>query len=346
MHRPIHNTLFLLITGGALLASGGALQAAGSAGMSCPPESVFSGQPRGHRYGSDAIEARERWMRERIRQQRERMEAMRANRRDYPEWVKARRSGVGLPAHPEYPAWAMEAPQPLAPPQWPTEPSVAGEPGGGDAYPPGPGYAPWGFASYYPPLFAPAYPWRPEAPPQTRMPAEAETAAITPSPEPAPVARPPAVVEPAPVTPAPRDGDGDQVVDGRDLCPGTDPSITVDEFGCPQAVPIVLRGVNFHTEWDRLTEESSAILDGVAATLVANPDIKLEVSGHTDSDGDDAYNKELSQRRAARVKSYLVEKGVAAGNLVARGYGEEQPITGNETASDKAQNRRVELSRL
>jgi outer membrane protein OmpA-like peptidoglycan-associated protein len=183
-------------------------------------------------------------------------------------------------------------------------------------------------------------------PAQAPVPAEAETAPITPAPEPTPVAQPLAVAEPAPVTPPASDSDGDQVMDGRDLCPGTDPSIAVDEFGCPRAVPIVLRGVNFHTDSDQLTEESSAILDGVAATLVANPEIKLEVSGHTDSDGDDAYNKELSQRRAARVKAYLVEKGVAAGNLVARGYGEEQPITGNETASDKAQNRRVELSRL
>ena len=178
------------------------------------------------------------------------------------------------------------------------------------------------------------------------MPAEADTAAITSAPKPAPVTQPPVVVESAPVTLPPSDSDGDRVVDGRDLCPGTDPSIAVDEFGCPQSVPIVLRGVNFHTDSDQLTEASSAILDGVAATLVANPEIKLEVSGHTDSDGDDAYNKQLSQRRAARVKAYLVEKGVAAGNLVARGYGEEQPITGNETASDKAQNRRVELSRL
>lgn len=341
MNRPIYNTLFLLIAGAALLASGGALQAAGSAGMSCPPEAAFSGQRRGPRYGNEALKARQQWMRERIRQQRERMEAMRANRPEYPEWVQARRSGAG------YPAWSVEPPQPPVPPQWGTAPAVGGAvPGESPAYPAEPGYEPWGVQPYYPPRFAPFYPWPPQPPAQPPTQAEPEIATITPEPLPAPMTPPPAEVESASVTLPPSDGDADQVVDGRDLCPGTDPSISVDEFGCPRAVPIVLRGVNFHTDSDRLTEASSAILDGVAATLVANPEIRLEVSGHTDSDGDDAYNKELSQRRAARVKSYLVEKGVRAGNLVARGYGEEQPITGNETASDKAQNRRVELSRL
>ena len=70
------------------------------------------------------------------------------------------------------------------------------------------------------------------------------------------------------------------------------------------------------------------------------------MAGHTDSDGDDSYNKDLSQRRAQSVVDYLVGHGVDAANLIAQGFGEEQPVAGNDTAEGKAQNRRVELNRL
>ena len=89
-----------------------------------------------------------------------------------------------------------------------------------------------------------------------------------------------------------------------------------------------------------------AILDGVSATLSANPQIRVMVAGHTDSDGDDAYNKDLSQRRAQSVVDYLASQGVDRNNMIAKGFGEEQPIAGNDDAQGKAQNRRVELNRL
>jgi outer membrane protein OmpA-like peptidoglycan-associated protein len=154
-----------------------------------------------------------------------------------------------------------------------------------------------------------------------------------------------AVVEaPAPV--AAPDGDGDGVLDVADLCMDSAAGVEVDAFGCDQEARIVLRGVNFKTDSDELTAESLAILDGVSETLVANPEIRVMVAGHTDSDGDDAYNKDLSQRRAQSVVDYLVGKGVAAQNMEAAGFGEEQPFASNETAEGKAQNRRVELNRL
>lgn len=108
----------------------------------------------------------------------------------------------------------------------------------------------------------------------------------------------------------------------------------------------MLRGVNFKTDSDELTAESLEILDGVAATLASHPEIKVMVAGHTDSDGDDAYNKDLSQRRAQSVVNYLVDNGVSRDNMIAKGYGEEQPIAANDSAEGKAENRRVELNRL
>ena len=70
------------------------------------------------------------------------------------------------------------------------------------------------------------------------------------------------------------------------------------------------------------------------------------VAGHTDSDGDAAYNKDLSQRRAQSVVNYLTGQGVEGSNMIAKGFGEEQPIADNDSAEGKAANRRVELNRL
>lgn len=142
------------------------------------------------------------------------------------------------------------------------------------------------------------------------------------------------------------DDDNDRVLNSSDFCPSTAAGAVVDSFGCTVEEPIVLHGVNFHTDSDRLTQESMAILDGVSATLRAHPELKLEVSGHTDSDAEDNYNRVLSQHRAERVREYLIGKGASAANLTARGYGEERPIASNESAEGKALNRRVELNRL
>jgi OOP family OmpA-OmpF porin len=141
------------------------------------------------------------------------------------------------------------------------------------------------------------------------------------------------------------DGDGDGVFGSSDFCPDSSAGAVVDAFGCEKDAAIVLRGVNFHTDSDELTEQSLTILDGVAATLLANPEIRVQVAGHTDSQGEDVYNKDLSERRAASVVNYLQGKGVSSDNLNAAGYGEEQPVATNDTAEGRAANRRVELVR-
>jgi OOP family OmpA-OmpF porin len=153
------------------------------------------------------------------------------------------------------------------------------------------------------------------------------------------------------------DSDGDGVTDDKDRCPDTPRGTQVDANGCPPPPPpppaaipergktLVLEGVNFDFNSDRLTAGSAETLDRVAASLVANPEVQIEVDGHTDAKGNDAYNQKLSQRRAEAVKAYLVGKGVNAGQLSAKGYGEKQPIASNDTEEGRAQNRRVELKR-
>ena len=142
------------------------------------------------------------------------------------------------------------------------------------------------------------------------------------------------------------DSDGDGVLNNADLCPGTAPGVEVDVTGCDRAQPILLRGVNFHYDTANLTDEAMAILDSVALTLLNFPEIRLEVAGHTDSSGDDAYNLDLSQQRSEAVRSYLTSKGVHTEVLGAHGYGEERPVASNTTAAGRAENRRVELIRL
>ena len=76
------------------------------------------------------------------------------------------------------------------------------------------------------------------------------------------------------------------------------------------------------------------------------PSLRVEVGGHTDSDGRQSSNQRLSQSRADAVRRYLISKNVRAANLTAKGYGETSPIATNATAAGKAQNRRVELKIL
>jgi outer membrane protein OmpA-like peptidoglycan-associated protein len=84
-------------------------------------------------------------------------------------------------------------------------------------------------------------------------------------------------------------------------------------------------------------------LDQVADALLVSPDRKIVVEGYTDSQGSDAYNLDLSQRRADAVRDYLVHRGYPASHLQAHGIGEGRPIADNITSEGRANNRRVEL---
>jgi outer membrane protein OmpA-like peptidoglycan-associated protein len=109
---------------------------------------------------------------------------------------------------------------------------------------------------------------------------------------------------------------------------------------------VTLRGVNFELGKAVLLPISREILQDVARSLVANPTVRVEVAGHTDSTGSRAVNERLSLARAESVKAFLIENGVAAEQMEVRGYASTQPVATNKTKSGRAQNRRVELRRI
>ncbi|MBU1191774.1 MAG: OmpA family protein [Gammaproteobacteria bacterium] len=154
-----------------------------------------------------------------------------------------------------------------------------------------------------------------------------------------------AAMEPAPVAAASVDRDADGIADSQDLCPASPASTAVDATGCAPDTPIALAGVHFKYDSDALTTPSRAALDQVAAILREQPALKLEVAGHSDTQGDAAYNLWLSEQRAKAVMAYLVSQGVPAERLSAQGYGGSQPIADNTTREGLARNRRVELRR-
>lgn len=105
----------------------------------------------------------------------------------------------------------------------------------------------------------------------------------------------------------------------------------------------VLEGVNFDFDRSTLRPEAYAILDQAADTLKQWGDGKVEVAGHTDFIGTEAYNMGLSLRRAEAVANYLITKGIARERLSVKGYGESRPVADNATADGRFKNRRVEL---
>ena len=143
------------------------------------------------------------------------------------------------------------------------------------------------------------------------------------------------------------DTDGDGLVDGDDKCP-TVYAKTAD--GCPPpaaaaATPrtLTLENVNFDYDKSTLRPDAAATLDEAAATLKEWGNVQVEVAGHTDSKGSDAYNMHLSTHRANAVRDYLIGKGIEASRLTAKGYGESQPVADNSTEEGRFKNRRVEL---
>ncbi len=144
------------------------------------------------------------------------------------------------------------------------------------------------------------------------------------------------------------DNDRDGVADEWDKCP--DVRGSPDNQGCPKTKEIqrgalVLKGVTFQSGKAVLTPNSFTVLNMVYESLAEWTEVRLEIQGHTDSQGSDAVNMSLSQKRAESVRNYLIRKGIDPARLLAVGYGEGRPIASNATADGRAQNRRVELHR-
>jgi OmpA-OmpF porin, OOP family len=106
---------------------------------------------------------------------------------------------------------------------------------------------------------------------------------------------------------------------------------------------VILKGVNFDANKSILKPESYPILDENLAILKSRPRMTITVVGHTDSDGNDAYNQKLSEARATSVMQYLLQKGISGSRMQAIGKGESTPIADNKTEAGKAQNRRIEI---
>ncbi len=152
----------------------------------------------------------------------------------------------------------------------------------------------------------------------------------------------------------PPDRDGDGVVDAEDACPDVPGPRDPDpkKNGCPLVVVTekeikINQEVKFKFDSAELLEESDTILAAVKQVLDAHPEIKkVRVEGHTDNVGKPAYNKTLSQKRAASVMKWLTDKGIDKKRLVAQGFGQEQPIDSNTTDQGRANNRRVAFTIL
>ena len=104
-----------------------------------------------------------------------------------------------------------------------------------------------------------------------------------------------------------------------------------------------LYGILFDSGKDIPKEESEPVLNELANFVKNNDSLKIEILGHTDSDGDHVYNEDLSRRRAQSVKKWLLDNGIDVSNVRADGRGESSPIASNNTDEGKALNRRVEV---
>jgi uncharacterized repeat protein (TIGR01451 family) len=148
------------------------------------------------------------------------------------------------------------------------------------------------------------------------------------------------------------DRDADGIPDVQDACPDQ-PGVASDDpakRGCPEVKTVVvtkerleiLQPVLFEVNRDVLRSESEPVLKDVATVLAGHPDVRVVVEGHTDSQGNAAHNTELSAKRAAAVKAWLVDRGgVREDRLETRGYGPTKPIASNATSKGRAANRRV-----
>ncbi|MDR2085766.1 MAG: OmpA family protein [Dysgonamonadaceae bacterium] len=146
----------------------------------------------------------------------------------------------------------------------------------------------------------------------------------------------------------PKDTDEDGVPDYSDQCPAL--KGIIENNGCPvvkEAVKKVfekaLQGIQFETGKAAIKKTSFPVLDQIVTIMKENPDYMLIINGHTDNVGKPDKNLILSEDRAKAVENYLVRGGITPFRLMAKGYGDTQPLVENTTKENKAKNRRVEL---
>jgi outer membrane protein OmpA-like peptidoglycan-associated protein len=138
-----------------------------------------------------------------------------------------------------------------------------------------------------------------------------------------------------------------QTIDFTNVPRGVKKEIVLDPIvKIAKGLVFKFKNVNFNTGTAELTPESLETLDKVAVILVENPKLQIEVSGHTDNQGNPAANLRLSSYRANAVMKYLISKGAKPEQLKALGFGQTKWIASNITPEGRAENRRVEFKVL
>jgi len=148
------------------------------------------------------------------------------------------------------------------------------------------------------------------------------------------------------------DTDGDGILDKDDKCP-KEVGVAAND-GCPEVVVVptveVMKQLNefaktilFQSGKATFQEQTDAVLQSMVTIFKEYPQANFSLEGHTDSDGSKSMNQALSDRRANAVRTYLIANGIGADRLIARGFGEENPIATNKTRAGKKENRRVEV---
>jgi outer membrane protein OmpA-like peptidoglycan-associated protein len=144
------------------------------------------------------------------------------------------------------------------------------------------------------------------------------------------------------------------VPDVKDMCPNEVGSTTEEPLGCPAKPALAIitdcevkiaQQIHFEYNKDKIRPESFPILDAVVEILNKNPDVKLEVQGHTDNRGSASYNKDLSNRRSASVRKYLASKGIAADRLTSPATASTDRSWTTRPEQNRALNRRVQFVR-
>mgnify|MGYP001584419426 CR=1 FL=1 len=145
------------------------------------------------------------------------------------------------------------------------------------------------------------------------------------------------------------DSDHDGVGDGVDQCPATAPGTAVNDVGCSAVSappPVALtepESVYFASDVAIIDESSKAKLDAAARYLASDPAARIEIAGHADNRGTEAYNIVLASQRAEAVRQYLLGKGVESGRLTTIAYGEFKPLASNRTEQGRGLNRTAQF---
>jgi outer membrane protein OmpA-like peptidoglycan-associated protein len=141
-----------------------------------------------------------------------------------------------------------------------------------------------------------------------------------------------------------RDTDAGSIDDGTEVRRGTNPLDPSDDIAKVVEVPLEFQGITFGFDRSDISAEAEGILNQTVPVLEQYTNVYVEIAGHTDNIGTDAYNQKLSERRAEAVKVWLVSKGISADRITTIGYGESKPKVENNTADNRRINRRIEFS--